>query len=58
MILVVGLLLDASGSYRVAMSAQYAFWAVGLVGVLVTRRRVRRGATSWSTRSRGQWRAA
>lgn len=37
-----GLLLDASGSYRVAMSAQYAFWAVGLVGVLVTRRQVRR----------------
>jgi len=42
MILVVGLLLDTSGSYRVAMSAQYAFWAVGLVGVLVTRRQVRR----------------
>jgi MFS family permease len=42
MILVVGVLLDASGSYRVAMSAQYALWAVGLVGVLVTRRQVRR----------------
>ncbi len=42
MILVVGLLLDASGSYRVAMSAQYGFWAVGLVGVLVSRRQVRR----------------
>jgi MFS-type transporter involved in bile tolerance (Atg22 family) len=42
MILVVGLLLDASGSYRVAMSAQYVFWAVGLIGVLVTRRQVRR----------------
>jgi MFS family permease len=42
MILAVGVLLDASGSYRVAMSAQYAFWAVGLVGVLVTRRQVRR----------------
>jgi MFS family permease len=42
MILVVGLLLDAAGSYRVAMSAQYGFWAVGLVGVLVTRRQVRR----------------
>ena len=42
MILVVGLLLDASGSYRVAMSAQYVFWALGLVGVLVTRRQVRR----------------
>jgi MFS family permease len=42
LILVVGLLLDASGSYRVAMSVQYAFWAVGLVAVLVTRRQVRR----------------
>jgi MFS family permease len=42
MILVIGLLLDASGSYRVGMSAQYAFWAVGLAGVLVTRRTVRR----------------
>jgi MFS family permease len=42
MILVIGLLLDASGSYRVAMTAQYAFWAVGLAGVLVTRRTVRR----------------
>jgi MFS family permease len=42
LILVVGLLLDASGSYRVAMCAQYAFWAVGLAGVLITRRRVRR----------------
>jgi MFS family permease len=42
LILVVGLLLDASGSYRVAMSVQYAFWAVGLVAVLVTRRQLRR----------------
>jgi MFS family permease len=42
LILAVGLLLDATGSYRVAMSAQYAFWAVGLVMVLLTRRRVRR----------------
>ena len=42
MILAVGLLLDAFGSYRVAMSAQYVFWAVGMVGVLVTRRQVRR----------------
>lgn len=41
-ILAVGLLLDASGSYRVAMSVQYAFWAVGLLGVLHTRRQVRR----------------
>jgi MFS family permease len=42
LILVVGLLLDASGSYRVAMCAQYAFWVVGLAGVLITRRQVRR----------------
>jgi MFS family permease len=41
-ILVVGLLLDASGSYRIAMCAQYAFWLVGLAGVLITRRQVRR----------------
>ena len=41
-ILAVGLLLDATGSYRVAMCVQYAFWAVGLVGVLHTRRQVRR----------------
>jgi MFS family permease len=40
-ILAVGLLVDASGSYRVAMAVQYAFWAVGLVGVVRTRRRVR-----------------
>lgn len=42
LILVVGLVLDASGSYRVAMCAQYVFWAVGLAMVLLTRRRVRR----------------
>jgi MFS family permease len=42
LILAVGLLLNASGSYRVAMSVQYAFWAVGMFGVLVTRRQVRR----------------
>jgi MFS family permease len=42
LILVIGLLLDASGSFRVAMCAQYVFWAVGLAGVLVTRRKVRR----------------
>jgi MFS family permease len=41
-ILAVGLVLDASGSYRVAMSVQYAFWALGLLGVLRTRRTVRR----------------
>jgi MFS family permease len=42
LILAVGLLLDASGSYRVAMCAQYAFWVVGLVMVVLTRRQVRR----------------
>jgi MFS family permease len=42
LILAVGVLLDVSGSYRVAMCAQYAFWIVGLVMVLVTRRQVRR----------------
>ncbi len=41
-ILAIGLVLDASGSYRVAMTVQYAFWAVGLLGVLQTRRQVRR----------------
>ncbi len=41
-ILAIGLVLDASGSYRVAMTVQYAFWAVGLLGVLHTRRQVRR----------------
>ena len=48
MILVVGLLLDASGSYRVAMSAQYAFWAVG-AGRSCWRPggRCGGGATSW-----------
>jgi MFS family permease len=42
LILVVGLVLDASGSYRVAMCTQYVFWAVGLIMVLLTRRQVRR----------------
>ncbi|CAA9290066.1 MAG: Uncharacterized MFS-type transporter [uncultured Corynebacteriales bacterium] len=41
-ILAVGLLLDASGSYRVALCVQYLFWAVGLLGVLRHRRTVRR----------------
>jgi MFS family permease len=40
-ILAVGLVLDASGSYRVAMCVQYVFWAVGLLGVLHTRRQAR-----------------
>jgi MFS family permease len=44
-ILAVGLLLDLTGSFRVAMSVQFAVWAVGLAGVLRTRRvlRERRG---------------
>lgn len=49
-ILLVGLVLDlrTGGSgygledFRVAMSVQYLLWAVGLTGILVTRRRVRR----------------
>ena len=42
LILAVGVLLDLTGSFRVALAVQYAFWAVGLVGVLHTRRLVRR----------------
>ena len=42
LILAVGLLLDATGSYRVALSVQYLFWAAGLVAVLRTRRVLRR----------------
>lgn len=41
-ILGVGLLLDLTGSYRVAMSVQFLVWAVGLAGVLRTRRVLRR----------------
>jgi MFS-type transporter involved in bile tolerance (Atg22 family) len=41
-ILAVGLVLDLSGSYRVAMSVQFVVWAVGLAGVLHTRRVLRR----------------
>jgi len=41
-IVAVGLLLDTTGSYRVAMCGQYAFWAVGLAGVLRARRVLRR----------------
>lgn len=49
--LLVGLVLDAMSSgpastytlaeFRVAFSAQYAVWALGLVGIVVTRRKVR-----------------
>jgi MFS family permease len=50
-ILLIGLVLDASSSgassyglasFRPAMAVQYLIWAVGLAGVLVSRRRVRR----------------
>ena len=47
-VLAVGLVLDATGGdyslrdFRAAMSVQYVLWAVGLTGVLVARRRVRR----------------
>ena len=41
-ILAVGLLLDLTGSWRVAMAAQFAVWAVGLAGLLHTRRVLRR----------------
>jgi MFS family permease len=38
----IGLLLDLSGSYRVAFAVQYAFWLGGLLAVLRQRRIVRR----------------
>jgi MFS family permease len=41
-ILAVGVLLDLTGSWRVAMAVQYAVWAVGLTGLLHTRRVLRR----------------
>ena len=50
-ILLIGLVLDLRapggpatytlGDFKLAMCVQYAFWAVGLAGVLVTRRRLR-----------------
>lgn len=46
-ILAVGLLLDLTGSWRAAMAVQFAVWAIGLAGLLHTRRvlRRRRGIT-------------
>jgi MFS family permease len=41
-ILLVGLLLDLTGSWRAAMAVQFAVWAVGLAGLLHTRRVLRR----------------
>jgi len=41
-ILAVGVLLDLTGSWRVAMAVQFAVWAVGLAGLLGTRRVLRR----------------
>jgi hypothetical protein len=40
-ILLIGLLLSASGDFRLAMSVQYVVWAVGVTGVLTSRRRLR-----------------
>jgi hypothetical protein len=50
-ILLIGLLLDVShpggggdytlGDFRVAFAVQYVIWAIGLAGVLTTRRRLR-----------------
>lgn len=46
-VLAVGVVLDATGGdysltdFRAAFSVQYVIWAVGLVGVLTTRRKVR-----------------
>ncbi|CAA9394133.1 MAG: Uncharacterized MFS-type transporter, partial [uncultured Quadrisphaera sp.] len=47
-VMAVGVVLDLSGGaydldgFRAAFSAQYPVWAVGVVGILVARRRVRR----------------
>lgn len=41
-ILLVGVLLDLTGSWRAAMAVQFAVWAVGLAGLLHTRRVLRR----------------
>lgn len=41
-ILAVGVLLDLTGSWRVAMAAQFVVWAIGLTGLLHTRRALRR----------------
>jgi MFS family permease len=54
-ILLVGLVLDARtggastyrlSDFKVALSVQYVVWAVGLVGIVVTRRKVRRRMAS------------
>ncbi len=37
----IGLALDVTGSYETAMLVQYPVWAVGLAGVLLSRRRLR-----------------
>jgi MFS family permease len=47
--LIVGLLLDVRGGgssyslgdFRLALSSQYLFWGIGVVGIVVTRRKVR-----------------
>ena len=49
--LVIGMVLDRYGgftleAFRTAWLAQYLFWIVGIIGILLTRRRVRNHA--WS----------
>ena len=41
-LLAVGVVLDLTGSWRAAMAVQFAVWAVGLAGLLHTRRGLRR----------------
>jgi predicted MFS family arabinose efflux permease len=40
-ILLVGVVLSASGDFRVAFAVQYLVWGVGVAGVLTSRRRLR-----------------
>jgi MFS family permease len=46
-ILLIGVVLSATGDFRAAFAVQYAVWAVGVAGVLTSRRRLRaaRGLT-------------
>jgi MFS family permease len=40
-IALIGVALDVSGSYETAMTVQYPVWAVGLTGIVLSRRRLR-----------------
>jgi MFS-type transporter involved in bile tolerance (Atg22 family) len=40
-ILLIGLLLSATGDFKVAFAVQYVVWAIGVAGVLTSRRRLR-----------------